>query len=179
MSVSALELGRELADRVGLPLMTHIGYGPPSIDEVVPLLRPGDILTHCFTGGDMRIVDDAGVPNPAVLDLHKARAHRHRARHGIVLLSDGGGDARGRGNAGRDLIRHPPDGHPGADVRPPDDLVEIPQPRAELPDVIERATSRPAAAMRRPDLGTLKQGSVADVAIFGWKRATTSSATST
>jgi dihydroorotase len=35
-----------------------------------------------------------------------------------------------------------------------------------LPDVIERATSRPAAAMRRPDLGTLKPGSVADVAIF-------------
>ena len=35
-----------------------------------------------------------------------------------------------------------------------------------LPDVIERATSRPAAAMRRPDLGTLKPGSAADVAIF-------------
>ncbi|MBA2518483.1 MAG: amidohydrolase/deacetylase family metallohydrolase, partial [Chloroflexia bacterium] len=35
-----------------------------------------------------------------------------------------------------------------------------------LPDVIERATSRPAAAMRRPDLGTLKLGSVADIALF-------------
>ena len=32
--------------------------------------------------------------------------------------------------------------------------------------MIERATSRPAAAMRRPDLGTLKPGSAADVAIF-------------
>ena len=35
-----------------------------------------------------------------------------------------------------------------------------------LADVIERATSRPAAAMRRPDLGSLKPGSAADVAIF-------------
>jgi dihydroorotase len=35
-----------------------------------------------------------------------------------------------------------------------------------LPQVIERATSRPAAAMRRLDLGTLKPGSAADVAIF-------------
>lgn len=35
-----------------------------------------------------------------------------------------------------------------------------------LPDVIERATSRPAAAMGRPDLGTLKPGSVADIALF-------------
>ena len=35
-----------------------------------------------------------------------------------------------------------------------------------LPDVIERATSRPAAAMRRPDLGTLRPGSPADLALF-------------
>ena len=59
--------------------MTHIGYGPPSIDEVVPLLRPGDILTHCFTGGDMRIVDDAGTAEPS-----GPRSTRHR----IALLQD-------------------------------------------------------------------------------------------
>jgi dihydroorotase len=35
-----------------------------------------------------------------------------------------------------------------------------------LSQVIERATSRPASAMRRPDLGTLKPGSAADVALF-------------
>jgi dihydroorotase len=29
VGIRPLELGRELADRVGLPLMTHIGYGPP------------------------------------------------------------------------------------------------------------------------------------------------------
>src|SRR5262249_30874294 len=35
-----------------------------------------------------------------------------------------------------------------------------------LPDVIERATCRPARAMGRPDLGTLKPGSPVDVALF-------------
>ncbi len=35
-----------------------------------------------------------------------------------------------------------------------------------LPDVIERATGRAAAAMRRPDLGTLRPGSVADLALW-------------
>jgi dihydroorotase len=35
-----------------------------------------------------------------------------------------------------------------------------------LPDVIERATSRPAVAMRRPNLGTLAPGSAADIALF-------------
>src|ERR1043165_1579718 len=35
-----------------------------------------------------------------------------------------------------------------------------------LPEVIERATSRAAQAMNRPDLGSLKPGSLADVALF-------------
>jgi dihydroorotase len=35
-----------------------------------------------------------------------------------------------------------------------------------LPDVIERATVRPARAMRRPELGTLAIGAVADIALF-------------
>ena len=35
-----------------------------------------------------------------------------------------------------------------------------------LPDVIERATARPARAVRRPDLASLKPGSPADVAVF-------------
>ena len=35
-----------------------------------------------------------------------------------------------------------------------------------LEDVIERATARPAAAIRRPDLGTLRTGSPADIALF-------------
>src|SRR5689334_3154352 len=71
VGIRPLELARELADRVDLPLMVHIGYGPPTIDDVAQWLRPGDILTHCFTGGDMRIVDDAGIPNRAIMDLHE------------------------------------------------------------------------------------------------------------
>ena len=35
-----------------------------------------------------------------------------------------------------------------------------------LSDVVDRATARPAAAIRRPDLGSLRPGSRADVALF-------------
>jgi dihydroorotase len=41
--IEPLRRARLLADRVGLPLMTHIGSGPPTIEEVLELLRPGDI----------------------------------------------------------------------------------------------------------------------------------------
>ncbi|MCA9879016.1 MAG: amidohydrolase/deacetylase family metallohydrolase, partial [Thermomicrobiales bacterium] len=49
VGIRPLELARELADRVDLPLMVHIGGAPPSLAEVSHLLRPSDILTHCFT----------------------------------------------------------------------------------------------------------------------------------
>ena len=55
-----LRLARRAADKCELPLMVHIAFGPPGIDEVVALMRPGDILTHCFTGLTMKIVDDEG-----------------------------------------------------------------------------------------------------------------------
>jgi dihydroorotase len=167
VGIRALELGRELADRVGLPLMTHIGYGPPSIDEVVPLLRPGDILTHCFTGGDMRIVDDAGMPNPAILDLHD-RGLILDIGHGTGSFSYQTAEAMLNAGVLPDVISS--DIHQMAIQGPmfdlPTTLSKFLNLGLSLADVIERATSRPAAAMGRPELGTLKPGSAADVAIF-------------
>src|ERR687890_234723 len=167
VGIRALELGRELADRVGLPLMTHIGYGPPSIEEVVPLLRPGDILTHCFTGGDMRIVDDAGVPNPAVLDLHD-RGLILDIGHGTGSFSYQTAEAMLEAGGLPDVISS--DIHQMAIQGPmfdlPTTLSKFLNLGLSLPDVIERATSRPAKAMRKPELGTIAPGSAADVAIF-------------
>jgi dihydroorotase len=48
LGLGALELALEAANEVGLPLMTHIGHPPPSYGDVVDMLRPGDILTHCY-----------------------------------------------------------------------------------------------------------------------------------
>ena len=39
-----------------------------------------------------------------------------------------------------------------------------------LQDVIRRATLNPAKAIKRPDLGTLKEGSEADIAVFSMKK---------
>jgi dihydroorotase len=33
-----------------VPVMVHIGGGPPAVDDVLDLLRPGDIVTHCASG---------------------------------------------------------------------------------------------------------------------------------
>jgi dihydroorotase len=43
-----LQIARQVADEVGLPLMAHIDHPPPSYEEVIDMLRPADVLTHCF-----------------------------------------------------------------------------------------------------------------------------------
>jgi dihydroorotase len=167
VGIRALELARELADRVGLPLMVHIGYGPPTLAEVSPLLRPGDILTHCFTGGDMRIVDDAGNPDPAIMALHD-KGLTLDIGHGTGSFSYQTAETMLQAGVMPDVISS--DIHQMAIQGPmfdlPTTLSKFLNLGLSVPDVIERATSRPAAAMRRPDLGSLKPGSMADVGLF-------------
>ena len=46
--VAPMDIAMEAADRLGVPLMAHLDYPPPSRTEVVSRLRRGDVLTHCF-----------------------------------------------------------------------------------------------------------------------------------
>jgi len=40
----------EVGVACGLPVMVHIGASPPTVEQMLPLLRPGDIITHCASG---------------------------------------------------------------------------------------------------------------------------------
>jgi dihydroorotase len=50
MGIEAVKIGRKAAELSGTPLMVHIGNAPPVIDEILELLRPGDIVTHAYHG---------------------------------------------------------------------------------------------------------------------------------
>jgi dihydroorotase len=167
VGIRPLEMARELADRVNLPLMTHIGFGPPTIEEVAALLRPGDILTHCFTGGDMRITDAQGKIRPEIQDL-KDRGLILDIGHGTGSFSYDVAEAMLDQGVLPDVISS--DIHQLARQGPmfdlPTTLSKFLNLGMSLPDVIERATSAPARAMRRPELGTLAPGSPADIALF-------------
>ena len=43
-----LDIALEVANEAGMPLMCHIDHPPPSYEEVLGRLRPGDVLTHAF-----------------------------------------------------------------------------------------------------------------------------------
>ncbi|XOV88966.1 MAG: amidohydrolase/deacetylase family metallohydrolase [Pseudomonadota bacterium] len=50
MGIEAVKIGRKAAEISGTPLMVHIGNAPPVIDEILDLLREGDIVTHAYHG---------------------------------------------------------------------------------------------------------------------------------
>ena len=167
VGLEPLRLARKLADQVELPLMVHVGIVPPALDEIFTLLRPGDILTHCFTGHNNRIL----APDGRVKDFV-----RRAWDAGLVMDV-----AHGTGSFSYEVAEQmlaagmPPDvistdAHQLSIQGPmfdlPTTLSKFLNLGMSLPDVIERATARPARAVRRPELASLKPGAPADVAVF-------------
>lgn len=167
VGIEPLAKARELADRVALPLMTHIGTSPPSIQDVIPHLRPGDILTHCFTWQDMAIVGPDGSVIPEIRALQEA---------GLIL--DVG---HGTGSFGYEIAESmiaqgirpnviSSDIHQMAIQGPmfdlPTTLSKFLNLGMSLPEVIACSTVNAARAVRLDRAGTLAVGHPADVAIF-------------
>lgn len=48
--ITPLKIGKRVAEIAGLPVMVHVGEMPPALDEVLAVLTPGDVVTHCFNG---------------------------------------------------------------------------------------------------------------------------------
>lgn len=167
VGIAPLIKARELADRVSLPLMVHFSAGSPTLSDIIPYLRPGDILTHCFRGGDNAVAAANQGVRPDIRDLH-ARGLILDIGHGTGSFSFDTTEAALADGLPPDVISS--DIHQMAVQGPmfdmPVTLSKFLNLGMSLPDVIERATSRPAQAMRRPDLGSLKPGSLADIALF-------------
>lgn len=167
VGIEPLARARELADRVGLPLMTHIGTSPPTIQEVIAFLRPGDILTHCFTWQDMAIAGPDGTVLPEIRQLQEA---------GLIL--DVG---HGTGSFGYEIAESMIEQGIRPDVISSDihqmaiqgPMFDLPTTLSKflnlgmsLPDVIACATVNAARAVHLDHAGTLEVGKPADVAIF-------------
>jgi dihydroorotase len=162
-----LRRARALADRVGLPLMVHIGASPPPLRDIADLMRPGDILTHCCTGNTNRLIDESGAVLPFMRELWEQGVVLD-VGHGTGSFSFTSAEAMLQAGVVPDVISS--DIHQMSVMGPmfdlPTTLSKFLNMGMSLPGVIARATVRAATAMRRPELGTLSIGVPADIALF-------------
>ena len=63
--LEAAKLARKAAELSGRPLMIHVGNAPPLIDDVLGLLRAGDVVTHTFHGKVGGVLGHGGIVIPA------------------------------------------------------------------------------------------------------------------
>ena len=57
--IEPVKIARKVAEIAKLPMMVHIGEPPPTLNQVFDLLRPGDIVTHCFNGKNPGSISDS------------------------------------------------------------------------------------------------------------------------
>ena len=162
-----LRMALEVANEVGMPLMAHIDHPPPSYEEVVGLLRPGDVLTHAFRPFPDAPCTAQGTVKQIVLE----------ARERGVLFDIGHGKGSFAFKVARAMLANGfyPDTI-SSDVH----LLCINGPAYDqvttmskflcmgMPfrDVVAASTVNAAMALRRPELGSLKPGSVGDATLL-------------
>jgi dihydroorotase len=174
------------SELTGLRVMCHLSGTPPELPDVLALLRPGDIVTHSWTGAGEKLVDDAGRILPAVL----------RARDEGILFDTGHGAGSFSFESAEALTRHgfwpdtiSTDLHQGSMPGPNlvADQENVHRVRGDgspqftlltvmtkflylglpIPDIIRTVTARPAELIGMADeIGSLRPGASADVAIL-------------
>jgi dihydroorotase len=165
-----LDIALQVAGEVGVPLMAHIDDPPPTYEEVLERLRPGDVLTHAFRPFPNAPATAQGTVKRAVIE----------ARERGVLFDIGHGKASFAFKTARAMLANgflpdtiSSDVHalcingPAFDqVTTMSKLLCLGMP---LTDVIAASTVNAAFALKRSELGSLKPGSVGDATVLSIK----------
>ncbi len=165
--VEPLRRAIEAAEMVDTRVMVHIDKGV-ALPSILELLRPGDIVTHCYQGkGDHIIGDDDRV----IPEVYNARAR------GVFFDLGHGAGSFHYGVAKRavelgflsDVIST--DLHVYSLNSPvyslPETASKLLNMGLEFDEIIRQTTVNPARVLNRSDeIGTLRTGSIADIAVF-------------
>jgi dihydroorotase len=65
-SREALRLAIKAGEATRTPIMVHVGDTAIGMDEIADTLRPGDVITHCYTPQKPSIIDEQGKLLPEV-----------------------------------------------------------------------------------------------------------------
>lgn len=166
--VTPLRLAIEVGEATNLPVMVHIDDPPPFLDQILALLRKGDIVTHCFRGDRNCILSKKG----------KVRSIVKEARGRGILMDVGQGEEYLNLKVARIALEQ--DFYPdtiSTDLTPKGQeriVYDLPTTMStflalgmDLKEIVARTTLNPAEIVH-PDgqLGSVRVGSYADIAVF-------------
>ena len=163
-----LQIAIDAAHRCESPLMVHISGADVPLSDLLAPLRPGDVITHCYHGGELASILDAA---------DKVRPEVREARDRGIVFDIGHGFGSFSFDVGRAAMD---DGFPPDTISSDIHTLNIDGPVYGLPttvskflhlgmplaEAVQRVTLEPARALGREDLGTLGIGAAADVAVF-------------
>ncbi len=164
----AIQRALEVGEQTNLPVMTHIGLPPPTVEEVVKLLRAGDIITHAFRGE---------APNTFVTPDHKIKSCFYEAKESGIIFDVGHGAAGFGFEVARTFAEQDiwpdtisSDVHIISVAGPAYDLLTTMSKYLclgmPLEKIIAAVTTTPAAIINKENIGSLKVGNLADISIL-------------
>lgn len=165
----ALRLAIQAGDACKSPVMVHVGNTGISMEEIVETLRPGDIVTHCYTPLAPSIVDEEGNLRKSVLEAHERGLLfdvGHANKHFDFDLVKGAMDQGLRPDIiSTDLHGKLGPGHPIVDL--PTTMTKFLALESSMEDVVAACTINPARAIGWEDrLGVVEVGREADLAVL-------------
>lgn len=171
LGIRPLKATIEIAEKVGCPVEVHCTNIPVPTDEILDILRPGDIFEHVYQGVKNTILNEQGTLRDCVPAARK---------RGILFDT-----AEGRKHGDFDVMRGAmkqgfvadfcsTDLVLGSMYRRP--LFSLPNLMSRyicmglsMEEVIRMTTERPAKLMKmKGEIGCLSEGARADVALFSW-----------
>ncbi len=166
--VEPLRRAVEAAEMADTRVMVHIDKGV-ALPSILELLRPGDVVTHCYQGKGDHILGDDDLVIPEV----------YEARDRGVYFDLG----HGAGSFHYEIARRAVELGFLSDVISTDlhvyslnsPVYSLPETASKLlnmgldfEEIVRQTTVNPARVLHRSDeIGTLRTGSVADIAVFG------------
>ncbi len=166
--VEAMKRSLDAAEALGGIVMVHVGDTKTPMEELAAMLRPGDVVTHCFHGHPHGVLDDAGRVIDGIKDAQQ-RGVVFDIGHGkgsfsfdIAEKAISGGFFPG--NISSDLHVYNIEGPVFDQVTALSKFMWL---GMSLYDVVRLSTETTARTMRMGDrVGTLKVGADGDVAIL-------------
>jgi dihydroorotase len=165
----ALRMAVRTGDACRAPVMVHIGNTGISMEEIVDTLRPGDVVTHCYTPQPPAIVDESGRLRKSVRQAHErgvlfdvGHANGH---FDFDLVRRAMGDGLLPDIISSDLHGRMGPNNPVVDM--PTTMTKFLALGLNLGQIIAACTTNPARAIGWQDrLGSLEVGREADIAVL-------------